>query len=439
MGSVTSWLPLFRRTRQAVPLLRRRAPARSICLFSSPAIAQCSLRCSSKLRVLCIAPLALFVALASTAIWAADARTNNATSPKPVATEPAAGEVPPLARAQGSSESAVLDWVLDTSGPLKGDTRVGAYRVAFTITPSEGWWDMGPAGSLVWHDAPPNAVHLRVFVMDRSDGREVHGLTVVATLLDDHGNEQPTPIAFGWYPLINAYGGNVSLSSDGGYRLRVSIIATTPRTTPPSPGDASKQQNDIAARLTAVVFPEVNIRQGDVKQLALATETGFANDARLLKPRNDALSAAITSVWQQSSSGAEKATGDYFVAYALDDTSSEHGLAVLRKSFATRETTPVEVLVRDSRTGRPIPLLSPHVRLVSADNTPFDGGKLTPVRRPWLNVYGRNLHVPRKGSYKLRVWFDAPSFRRWGRHSQRFAQAAEVEFDGLQLGPEAEY
>ena len=57
------------------------------------------------------------------------------------------------------------------------------------------------------------------------------------------------------------------------------------------------------------------------------------------------------------------------------------------------------------------------------------------VTHSWLYHYGRGARIPRKGFYKLRVHFDAPGFRRWGKQSERFAARAEVEFDDVSLQP----
>jgi hypothetical protein len=355
------------------------------------------------------------------------------------AAESGAAEAMRLTRLEGSAESAVVDWVLNHSGPLKGDTRAGEFRVAFTLTPAEGWWEMAGEGKLAWHEAPANHVHLRVFVLDRRDGRLVPGLTVGATVIDVNGNELPAAMAFGWYPLLNAYGGNIPLSSDGSYRFRIRIAAPVMRTVPPSESEKTAERDDGMARLTTVEFPAMTILQNEVMLLPLATQTGFSTEAELLKPGNDALSAGITALWQQSAAGDEKPARDYFVAYALGEAAPARTLGRLRRKglldFGSKENTWLEVLVLDSRTGRPIPALTPHASLI-ADGDPFDGGELTPVRRPWLDVYGRTVRMPRKGSYKLRVWFDAPGFRRWGRQSERFAQPAEVEFEDLTLNPE---
>jgi hypothetical protein len=334
-----------------------------------------------------------------------------------------------LAQSQGRGESAALDWVLANSGPLHGDTHAGEFRVAFTITPAEGWWDKAGGGKLAWHDAPANSVHLRVFVL--ADGRLVPGLGLHATLIDADGNEQAAPVEFGWYPLLNAYGGNLPLAADSTYALRVAIdtdAANAPR--PLSP-------DERFTRTTVAEFPPVPIAQNAVMLLPLATATASENEAGLLKPCNAALSDAITALWQRSASGAEKPAGDYFVAYALEDPAQARPRVKGLLDFAGKGSVRLQVLVRDSRTGRLIAGLRPRASLTAADGGVYDAGELPLSWHSFLDHYGRNLRIPRKGLYQLNVSFDAPGFRRWGRTSERFATSAKVTFDNLSLKPEA--
>jgi hypothetical protein len=336
-----------------------------------------------------------------------------------------------LAQAQGNADTALLVWVLANSGPFKGDISAGEMRIAFTVTPSEGWWDKAGGGKLVWHDPPPNNVHLRIFVLDLVDGRLVSGLTVHAMLTDANGNEQSVPVDFGWYPLINAYGGNVPIDTDSSYSLRVTVDPLQPRHIP-IPGERFLHS-------TVAEFPPVQIARDAVSALPLATATAFPNEAELLKPCNAALGAAMTALWQQSISGVEQPFGDYFIAYALDFTgpamqvkgSTLHFKNLL--DFTGKQNVRVQILPRDSRTGRLIPTLKPQANLVAADGKLYGPDDLPFVWNPWLNYYGRNVRIPRKGVYKLRVHFDAPSFRRWGQPSERFAAPADIEFDNLSL------
>ena len=183
-------------------------------------------RCSSAILA------ALLLVLSAPAIFAQQPAPFPATA-TPYASTPvqppqaASGASTPaqllLAEQQGKADTAILNWVLANSGPLVGDTRAGDFRIGFTITPAEGWWDKAAGGTLAWHEAPDDNVHLRIFVLNLADGRMVPGLNLRATLTDANGNEQSVPVDFGWYPLINAYGGNFPLDADSVYALRVTI------------------------------------------------------------------------------------------------------------------------------------------------------------------------------------------------------------------------
>ena len=366
----------------------------------------------------------------------AHAETGTAPAPaSPVSADSVRDPVLRLTQWQGRGESTILDWVLANSGALKGETLRGDFRVAYTITPAEGWWEKAGSGKLVWHDAPANQLHLRVFVAEAGNGRLAPAFSVAATLVDMNGNEQALPISFGWYPLINAYGGNFAIA-DGAYRLRVRIAVPEPRELQPALTDEQLALGEGLAGVAVAEFPPVTIKQSDVMLVPLATEAAAAKEAELLKPCNEALSASITALWQQSASGEEKADGNYFVAYALEAAPPSVVARLRRKGPLDlgRENARLHVLVRDSRTGRLVPFLAPQSSLETPGEL-HDKGSLAPMRHPWLNLYGRYLHMERKVNYRLRVTLEPPDFRRWGRHSERFASPAQVVFEDLSLKP----
>ena len=337
-------------------------------------------------------------------------------------------------RRKASAETAALDWVLANSGPLHGDIHAGEFRIAFTITPAEGWWDKAGGGKLAWHEAPAYNVHLRIFVLDLADGRLVPGLHLRATLIDANGNEQAAPVDFGWYPLINAYGGNVPLDADSSYTLRVVIDKDATR------HDGCDARATAVIRTTIAEFPPVPIAQNACHAASRwpPPAVSTANEAELLKPCNAALSAAITALWQQSVSGAEQPAGDYFVAYALDDSPRRAGLRMKNLfEFSGKDNVRLELLVRDSRTGRLIPGLKPQASLVAADGAVYGPGEL-PLDLAFLArpLRTQSPHSPQGSLQAAACHFDAPGFRRWGRQSERFAAPAEVEFDNLSLKPE---
>ncbi len=377
-------------------------------------------------------PLALCCALAPVRAARAEAQPA-ATAASSVSAETVRDPVLRLTQWQGRGESAILDWVLANSGALKGETLRGEFRVAYTITPAEGWWEKAGSGKLAWHDASANQLHLRVFVEDAADGRLVPAFSVAAFLVDMSGNEQPLPVSFGWYPLINAHGGNFAIA-DGAYRLRVRIAVPEPRDLQPALTDEQMAQGEGLARAIVAEFPPITIKQSDVMLVPLATEAAAAKEAELLKPCNAALSASITALWQQSASGEEKADGNYFVAYALEPASSAVLARLHRKAPLDfgKENARLHVLVRDSRTGRLIPFLAPQAS-VETPGELHDKGPLAPMRHPWLDLYGRYLRLERKVSYRLWVTLEPPDFRRWGRPSERFALPAKVEFEDMSL------
>jgi hypothetical protein len=253
--------------------------------------------------------------------------------------------------------------------------------------------------------------------------------------VDANGNEQSAPSDFGWYPLLNAYGGNVPLDTDSNYTLRVTVDPLGPQ--------HSFSEDDRLTHATVAEFPPVQISRDALVQLPPATTAAFNNEAELLKPGNAALSAAITALWQHSASGSEQPSGDYFVGYALNSsalvTLIPRAKLHIRNMIHVAGTTELRVVVfpRDSRTGRLIQGLKPQVNIIAANGAQFAPGELPLLWHSWFSHYGRSVLLPRKDTYKLHVHFDAPGFRRWGRQSERFAAPLDVDFDNVSLKAEA--
>ena len=365
--------------------------------------------------------LAVGIAPASAAQQAeADAAQSDSSAAKPSAT----ADPTHLAQLQGACDSMVLDWVLANAGPLKGDAHSAGLRVTFTVTAAEGWWDNGAGGKLVWHDAPAGNMHLRIFVSGLADGRMLSGLAVHARLTDANGNAVSVPSDFGWYPLLNAYGGNLPLDADGSYSLHVTVEA-----------DSIEGRSEPVT----VDFDAVEITHELLGHLPLATDISFAQEAELLRPGNAALSSAVTALWQQTASGAEQTAGDYFIGYAAGDAASitphrgagPHRATLHALRFYTASAA--AIFPRDARTGRVIPGLAVRADLISADGKPAGGELLPFIHAPWFSFYEATLNAPPKAGYKLRVRFSPPSFRRWGRQGERFAAPVDVEFGNVSL------
>lgn len=173
--------------------------------------------------------------------------------------------------------------------------------------------------------------------------------------------------------------------------------------------------------------------------LPLATAIGFPEEAEMLRPGNAARTASITELWKQTDSGAEEAAGDYFIGYAVGETSvvnahrdADAHRAGLR-AFGRGGSVAIAVFPRDARTGRVVAGLEVNAELLSSANQSFGGGALSPAHALWFDLYQRTLGAPRKAVYKLRVRFAAPGFRRWGRQSELFAAPVDVELHNVIL------
>jgi hypothetical protein len=96
-------------------------------------------------------------------------------------------------------------------------------------------------GHLVWREPDGENLHLEISVRDRSDGRFVPGVRVLATLIGPDGKLiGPYEHPLLWHPMIYHYGRNWRLPGDGEYTLCVHVD-------PPKP--ASPEANRSPANL----------------------------------------------------------------------------------------------------------------------------------------------------------------------------------------------
>ena len=155
----------------------------------------------------------------------------------------------------------------------------------------------------------------------------------------------------------------------------------------------------------------------------------------LARKQGDAFGRALQAMSEMDSHGRLRRVGDYLIGYAVEEA---EGMYVpdgdgLRWSEPQRENTHLEVVVRDADDGRFVPGLTVHATLL-------DGGKemasheLPFLWHPWLFHYGRNLQVPREGTYSLRIHIDPPRFPRHDKvNGNRYAQPVDVRFDNVQV------
>jgi len=258
-------------------------------------------------------------------------------------------------------------------------------------------------------------------------------------LTDERGNRHPAAVDFGWYPLINAYGGNIALDTDGTYALRVDIDAD-PELSLHSPHSAPLEAapEERIARITVAEFPPVAISREEISGLPLATASAAAVEQELLKPFNEVLRTAIAGWWRHAAAGEEKPMGDYFVAYAVKDSAGFGTRLKNLLDFSGKDEMRLALLVRDSRSGRILPGLEPQVTLVEAgsDREAHPSPRpvsLAPAWHPWLTPYANRVQLRPDKRYRLHVHAAAPGFRRWGRESGRFGSDIDIEFSDVSL------
>ncbi|HZE04126.1 MAG TPA: iron transporter [Solirubrobacteraceae bacterium] len=132
-----------------------------------------------------------------------------------------------LARAQGEAYGRALQHMTGTVADDGGEREAGDYRIGYAVEKAEGMYEWDD-GELRWREPDGENLHLEISVRDRSDGRFVPGVRVLATLITPDGDEVATheqPLL--WHPMIYHYGRNWRVPQDGEYRLRVRVEPPT--------------------------------------------------------------------------------------------------------------------------------------------------------------------------------------------------------------------
>lgn len=336
-----------------------------------------------------------------------------------------------LAMMQGKAVSKALAWELRNAGSASGEMAAGEFRVAYTLTAPEGWYEL-QNGQLTWREAQGDA-HLRVFVLDGADGRFVPGLEVKAALLDAGGQAADSrPLPFGWYPLLNAYGDNVRLPADGTYRLRVEIAP--PRFRRHDPYNGYRFTQPVVAE-----FSNVPVSRAGLAREGPASDKS-AGQLDLAREQGEALAKTLQGMWKQANSGSEQPAGDYKVAYAVEYSEAywhyrgNHFEYASEYEESAAKNAHVEAAPLDARTGRFLPDLQVEATLVGPDGRTVGTHAEPFMWHPWLYHYGENWRVPGSGEYRLKLRFAPPTWRRYGREAgKRFASRVESEFDHVKI------
>lgn len=339
-----------------------------------------------------------------------------------------------LAREQGDAVRKAQAWVLGHAA-AGGHRRAGEYTIAYAVSPPEGWY-APDHGKLVWH--PPQEgvnAHLRIIVRDGGDGRFVPGLTVRAALVYSDGQTvSTTTLPFGWYPLLNGYGANIRLPRSGTYRLRVTI----------PPPHFWRHDPHNGYRFAQTVHAEFAGLRVNTQALAQAQPLTVAETKELAQARQQgrAVMKTLHEMWRQGTSGDLKRIGTYHLAVAVEYDEAywyyPPGSNTLTykqdEEASTERNSHIEVAPLDSRTNRFIPVQHVTVTVYDRQGRPIGTHREHFMWHPWLWHFGKNWRVPDTGAYRLRVRFDAPTFRRYGRKAgRRFARPVDVMFGPLRI------
>jgi hypothetical protein len=128
-----------------------------------------------------------------------------------------------LARAQGAAYGDALEHMAHTVADDGGEQGAGEYRIGYAVEKAEGMYER-TGENLHWREPDTENLHVEVSVRDRSDGRFVPCVRVLATLVGPDGEEIGTheqPLV--WHPMLYHYGRNWTVPADGRYVLRVRV------------------------------------------------------------------------------------------------------------------------------------------------------------------------------------------------------------------------
>lgn len=334
-----------------------------------------------------------------------------------------------LARRQGAAYAALVDWERQGAA-WSAATDAADYRLVAAISSAEGQW-LGDGGAAHWQEGAAGQVHLRVFAEDGASARFVPGLTMRALFLSADGAVLGDALLpFALYPVTDAYGANVALPP-GTARLAIQIEPMQMMRHDPYNGDRF-------FRRTVGIMPLV--LDGPVTGRTASERAETSPPAPLLAARRSALEDTIRAMWAQASSGGEKQQGGMIVTYAIEYAEafwrfspSGNFRYTIENENSNADNAHLEVAPRDPRTGRFIPAAT-----VTTETVSPEGGSPrqdTPILwHSWLYHFGKNVRVPRAGSYTLNVTVTPTPVPHYGRATGNMWWApASVSFPGARI------
>lgn len=156
----------------------------------------------------------------------------------------------------------------------------------------------------------------------------------------------------------------------------------------------------------------------------------------LARAQGDAYGRALRAMSVMDAHGRVQRAGDYLIGYEIEEAEGMYmpGKDGLRWQDPQAENAHLEVVVRDADDGRFIPGLTVRAVLADAAGREVLSETLPFLWHPWLFHYGRNIRVPGKGTYALRVRIDPPEFPRHDRvNGRRYADPVDVRFENVRI------
>lgn len=358
----------------------------------------------------------------------AQGTTRNTTSPKLPLTAPsneANKKQLESARAEGDSIDKCVAALLKYSGAAAGQMRAGEYIINYIISKPEGWYELSDKNKLAWHEPGSANAHLWLFVQDGADHRLVPGLAIKATLSN---TEKEMP--YGWTPMINGYGDNITLSNSTNDVLTISIAPPQYHRHDPYNGDRFTE-NTIAS-----ISVSVNLNQ--LSQQPPLSEF-MESQTALSKGAGNGFTNTLKVMYKQANEGKDKVQGNYFIAFA--DEYSEGWWHYMNGKFmymmqndeGGKTNAHIEIAVLDAATHRFLPDLNVSVTLYDKNKHSLGTKPIPFMWHPWLYHYGENWRIPATGKqYSVHVHAEAPAYKRYGKTmGNQFTMPVDVDFDNL--------
>ncbi len=139
---------------------------------------------------------------------------------------------------------------------------------------------------------------------------------------------------------------------------------------------------------------------------------------------------------QVANDGAMQQAGDYLVGVAAEEAEPLWhmlGGKLALKEPAANMNAHLEVVVMDAADHRFVPQLMVQV-VLARDGTEVGTYHLPLLWHPTMFHYGRSVHIPEDGEYRMSVSIEAPTF---GRHDKtngkRYSEPVTVTFDGIRI------